>query len=244
MKHVTLLLAAVALCGPASALAAAGARPTQASMRYHRMRQAETAPPYSLPKVRAMVRRLKADSEGSSRLSAKAWDALSFQEKFTYVMIHGEDFSQNCADAPSILQEERKIFAFTPSPFNDEAEWSKRQLAFLKDNRARVIGLMRETMRSQGRAGSNLKHAVTEINAVELIPDLVGLYNRSRADHDLLTVLMVLMKEGKYPPFLATATCRHLFGEHANFEAFIPATPANQRQITDLAMAYYRSYKK
>ena len=50
--------------------------------------------------------RIKQDSEGNARLSPKAFNALTFDEKFTYTMLHGEDFDQNCDASPGIVNED------------------------------------------------------------------------------------------------------------------------------------------
>lgn len=244
MNKASLLISLAMLCTFTAAQAEKPSHPNRTSIRYHESRQAMTAPSYSLPRVRALIRRIKEDSEGNARLSSKSFNGLSLQEKFTYVMIHAEDSSQNCDVMPGIVHEERRIFAFTPAPFDDQAVWSKRQTAFLANNRARVIGLMRETIRAKGRVGSNFKRAILELNAVELIPHLVGVYNRTRADHDILTVVMILMKDGKYQPFLASSIHKRLFGENTSFQASLPASPANQRFVTDQAMRFYKSSRK
>lgn len=241
MNKAALLINLAMLCALTAAQAQEPSNPSRTSIRYHESRQAMTAPSYSLSRVRALIRRIKADPEGNERLSSKLFNGLSFREKFTYVMIHGEDSSQNCDVMSGIEREERKIFAFTPAPFDDQAVWSKRQRSFLVKNRARVIGLMRDTIRSKGRVGSNFKHAILELKAVELIPDLVGVYNRTRTDHDILTVLMTLMIEGKHRPFLASSVHKRLFGENVSFGASLPASPANQRFVTDQAMRFYKS---
>lgn len=220
---------------------AAQASPSAASRRYHEAREAQSIPPYGLQKVRALIHRLKTDSEGGSRLGQAAYDGLSFNEKFTYVMLHGEDFDQNCDMSPGIMQEERKIFSYVPSAFADVAMWSKRQQAFLKENRTLVIGLMRDTIRRQHRVGANFKQAIVELKAVELIPDLCAVYRSTRRDHDILTVLMILMKDAKYRPFVSTQAYRKLFGDQARYEAFLPATPANQNMVLNMATTFYRS---
>lgn len=238
----TALFAALFLIG-AGVTAHAAPQASAVSRRYHEARVALTIPPYSLQKVRSIIRGIKRDHEGNRRLSPAAFNRLTVEERFTYVMLHGEDYDQNCDISPVILHEERKIFPYVPSAFDDAAAWSRQQTAFLKNNRARVIALMRETLRRQGRVGSNFKEAITELNAVELIPDLSAVYRRTRSDHDILSVLMLLMKEGNYRPFLNSSIHKKLFGENADFLVSIPASPANQKFILDQAAAFHRSRK-
>lgn len=215
-----------------------------ASKRYAAYRQVETDPPYALSKVKAMVKKIKEDSEMNRRLPDAAFNAMSFDEKFTYCMIHGEDFSQNCAEMMPIVDEEKKIFGYFPGAFNDEAMWSERQTKFMHDNRARVIAMIRSTMNAKHRVGTNLKSAICELNAVELIPDLITIFNRDHKDLDILTVLMILMKEGKYQPFLDSATFKKLYGPDATGDNFIMANSANRKLTIDRAMAFYKSVKK
>jgi hypothetical protein len=222
-----------------------GPKPSAESRKYAVFRNSSTEPTYGLAKVKALVAKVKEDQDYNRRLSEKAFNALSFEEKFTYVMIHGEDFSQNCDMMPQIVDEHKKIFAFTPSPFYEEATWSDRQTGFLKNNRTKVIGLVRNTIKSRGRAGANLKQVIIQLSAVELIPDLVALYNRDHKDHDILTVFMNLMVDAKYKPFMATPTYKKMYAdENTSYKEFLMATPANQKLVIGQATAFYKSWKK
>ena len=110
-------------------------------------------------------------------------------------MLHGEVFDQNCSEMPWFVNEEKKVFAYPP-PFGygrsserapdgvSEAEPPDgREPSAANDPRA-------------GHVGANLKNAIIEIKANELIPDLVTVYNRDRKDQDILSVLALLMKDG------------------------------------------------
>lgn len=218
--------------------------PSQASKNYSRFRHTPTEPTYGLAKVRAIVKKLKEDEDMNRRMPAKEYENLSVAEKFTYAMIHGEDFSQNCDMMPSFQDEHKKIFAYPPSIFDDEATWSQRQRDFLHQNRAKVVGYLRSTINANHRVGVNLKQAIQEINAVELIPDLVKIYKRDRKDHDILTLFMILMKENKYAPFLASSSCKKLYAEDADYRSFLEANAANQKLILDRAIAFYKSRQK
>src|SRR3569832_583200 len=72
--------------------------PTAASIRYHAYREACVEPSFGLQKVKALVHKIKEDREGNMRLSDKVYSSLTKEEKFTYAMVHGEDFSQICDD--------------------------------------------------------------------------------------------------------------------------------------------------
>lgn len=218
-------------------------KPSSASLAYSEFRHQNTSPNYGLAKVKALIKTLKYDQDGGMAITAKQWSALSVAERFTYTMIHGEDENQNCDDSPPIIDENLKIFAYTPPVFDDERMWSKRQRDYLANNRGAIIGLLRQTMNGRHRAGTNLKGTIQEINAFELVPDLITLYKRDRKDHDLLTTMMVLMDNAKYPEFMVSTTWTKLFGPESNYQAYISANRANQDLIMKRA-ANFVTWKK
>ena len=221
------------------------AHQSSTSRKYHEYRIGVTEPSYHLAKVNSMVARIKADKEGNHRLSDKAYDALSFEEKFTYNMIHGEDSSQNCDGTMSTVKEETKIFGYIPDAFDEgNITWSDRQREFLTKNRSKVISLLRATIKLRQRVGVNLKNAIIEIDGHELVPDLIAVYNIKKKDHDILTLLMLMMKEDKFPEFVASASYTKLYGENSNYKGFLEANSANQKLIAERAMAYYKSVTK
>lgn len=223
-------------------------QPNAASRQYHEFREKLSEPSYGLSKIKALIKKIKTketeDGMGEAPLTDAAYNALTVEERFTYTMIHGEVWSQNCDVSMPVLGEEKKIFRYFPSPFGGEQLWSERQKEFMKKNRVKVMALIKETMNSKRHMGVNLKAAVLEINAIELIPDMVKLYNRDHKDHDILTVLMNLMADNKYAPFMVSASYKKLFAEGARYDAYLDANSANQKLTTDRAMAFYKSVKK
>ncbi len=208
---------------------------------FHAYRTVVTEPSYSLAKVKRMIRGIKRDQEDNQRISAAGFSALTFEEKFTYVMLHGEDFNQNCDGGMTIAGEAHKIFSYPADPFPDDMAWSEQQRTFLTKNRHAVIKLLHETISNRSRVGANLKSAIVELNGHELIPDLISAYNRDRRDNDVLTVLMLLMKDGGYGPFMYTPVYMKMYGdEDASYRMFLDANAANRKLILDYAMAYYR----
>ena len=99
-------------------------------------------------------------------------------------------------------------------------------------------------MKLRQRLGVNLKDAIVELDAVELIPDMIKVYNLKKKDHDILTILMILMKEGSYPDFMNSQSYEKLYGENSNYKGFLMASPENQKLIIDRAMGYYKSSEK
>ncbi|MEI8281349.1 MAG: hypothetical protein WCG75_02990 [Armatimonadota bacterium] len=220
------------------------AKTSAASKQYRLYREAMSMPTYGLAKVKGLIKKIKRDKEDNMRLSDKVYGSLTVEERFTYTMIHGEDSSQNCDVMMPVVDEEKKIFSFWPDAFGGESVWSDRQRQSLSNNRTKVIELLRATMKLRERAGANIKNAVMELKANELIPDLIAVYRIKRKDHDILTLLMLLMKEGQYPEFINSASYTKLYGEESNYKGFLEANSANQQLIMDRAMAFYKSLHK
>ncbi len=214
------------------------------SRTYNRFRHEGVEPTWGLAKVKAVVKGLKEDEEMNRRVSDRIFNSWTLEEKFTYTMIHGEDFSQNCDVMPEIQDEHKKVFAYFPGAFYDEAAWSERQRNFMRKNRTKVIDLINKTIVAKKRVGNNLKNAILELNAVETIPTMAAAYNRDKKDHDILTLMMLLMKESKYQPFLKSSTHKKLYGDEENWRSFAMATPALQKDVLGWGNALYRSKKR
>jgi len=208
------------------------------SKAYHEYRLKTTVPPYGLAKIKALVKSLREDEESHLILNAKVYNALSLREKFTYHMIHAESYSQNCDVLPPIQDEQNKIQGNLPDAF-DEYSWSERQWKFLKDNKDSVMALIKESANRSGRIGLNYKHAIVEMNALEMIPFLIEFYKKDHKDHDILTVLLLLMKGVKYEPFMKTASYLKLYGDNASYTAFLQPSAANEELIFKRVMDLY-----
>lgn len=210
-----------------------------ASQAYREYRTKTIEPTFSITAVKQKIAKLKRDSDDNLKLSAAEFNRMTVPQRFTYSMIHGEQFSQNCEPMPIIVDEEKKIFAELPGAF-DEESWSQQQLDFLHHNRGPVIVLIRRTMQAKHRLGVAMKQAIVELKAKELVPDAVALYKRDRKDHDILTMLNLLMRDAKYPPFMASASFKKLYGSEANYKSSLVASRANQDLVISRALAFYR----
>ncbi|MBK5270624.1 MAG: hypothetical protein JJE22_06380 [Bacteroidia bacterium] len=209
------------------------------SQAYHKYRQHLSYPPYNLEKLNMVIKKqVVSDDEDNLVLKDKAYSALSLKEKFTYNMLHGESFSQNCDAMPPIQDEQKKIFGYLPDAF-DEFAWSERQELFLTENRDSVMILIKECASKNNRLGINFKQAILVMNATEMIPFLIKVYNVQHKDHDILSLLMLLMKENKYEPFLASASFRKLYGDDSNYMDYITYNKPNEdliiKRATDFA---------
>ncbi|NIG55486.1 hypothetical protein [Chitinophaga sp. Cy-1792] len=221
--------------------------PSKESQEYGVYRSKVTIPPYGLPKVKAMVSGLELEGDNdyneTAALTAKAWNALSFREKFTYCMIHGENFSQNCDASPPVQDEQKKVFGQLPSAFG-EFSWSDRQLKFFNDNQDSVLALIRESVNRSKRVGVNYKEAIVAMNAVEMIPFLEEVYLKDKKDHDILTIFLLLMKENKYAPFLSSVSYKKLYGNDSDYGTYIDFNSANEALILQRVNDFYKNYKK
>jgi len=221
-----------------------GKSPSKESHDYDLYRLQSSYPPYGLQKVQEMVRNLKLHDDtvgfGAKRtLSQKAYLSLSLREKFTYHMIFPESYSQNCSMMPPIPDEQDKIFAELPEAFG-EYNWSDRQTKFFLANRDSVIQLMRECIAKDKQVGLNFKHVIVDISAREMIPLLISFYNGDKRDHDLLTVLMLLMSESEYDQFLLSASYKKLYADpDASYKSFLIFNTANEALILKRATDFY-----
>jgi hypothetical protein len=215
------------------------------SQAYHELRVKLSVPPYGLEKVQSLIKKIKSDDEGNEVLNEKEYESLSLREKFTYHMIHAESYSQNCDAMPPIKNEDKKIFPYIADAF-DEAQWSERQTKFLSSHRDSVIAIMRESILRSKRVGVNYKQAVMEVNATELIPDLITIYkeNTKVKDLDILSLMMQLMKENEYEPFLMAPSYKKLYAVDASYRAYLNYNPANEALIIKRATEFYNANKK
>ena len=212
--------------------------PSKESQAYHDFREKNTVPPYGLQKINELLKLTKVDEEDNEKIDEKAYLLLSLREKFTYNMIHAESFSQNCDADPPIQDEQKKIFAQLPDAFG-EYNWSERQEGFFKANKDSVIELMKASILRTNRVGLNFKKAIVLLYAKEMIPLLIKTYNLNKKDHDILTVLMLLMKESEYPPFINSLSYKKLYAdETSSYQAFLSFNAANEELIIKRANAF------
>jgi len=223
-------------------------QPSKEAMAYREYRQRTTVPPYGLEKIKSLVTTIKDvpgdnDDEGIRALPETVFQSLSLREKFTYTMIHPETYAQNCDINMIHPNEHKEIFGYLVSE-GDEETWSRRQLDFLRTNRDSVMALIKESSGRSKRMGVNYKNAIVEMNGWELIPYLIDFYRTDKKDKDLLTVCLLLMKRGKFAPFLNSVSFKKLYGMDGNHETALDYHKANEDLIITRAMAYYKEQKK
>jgi hypothetical protein len=248
-KTFIFLLTMVVIC---SCLAQEDYRePSPASQAYHTSRYYETRPPYGLEKVRQLIKTRTVKREdpngedaGTDSLPERLYRMFSLREKFTYNMIYYESYSQGCNYVGAIVDEEKQIFGNIPDRIGDEY-WGGRQINFFNDNKDSVVALMAESIARARRIGLNYKHVIIDINATSMIPLLIHTYDLEKKDHDILTLLLLLMKNNNYKPFYASASYKKLYtGEHPYFGGSITYNSANEALVIQRATDFYNGLAK
>jgi hypothetical protein len=206
-------------------------------------------PPFGLDKVKAALQQMRtvddsnAISDASTTaLSDSAYDALSLDERFTYNMIHAEDYSQMCDGLPAHEDEGGRIYGLTRDFFG-EYSWSQRQIGFFNDNRDSVNQLMKRVIDRQGSVGMNFLYIIAKYNAVDLIPSLIKVYRKDNSNHYILTVLMLLMKANNYSEFMQSTSYKKLYSsdDSHNYTAFLNYNKANEDLIIQRATNFYNT---
>lgn len=218
-------------------------QPGKESAAYHVYRQKMTVPPYGFQKVQALSAGSTTDDMDNMVADPKAYERLSLREKFAYHVTHGEAYNQNCDVQPPIVEEDKKIFGQLPDFLGDNG-WSQRQEKFFLNNRDTVLALIRESTIRSKHMGVNYKQVIVDVKAVELIPFVIKTYRDNPKDKDLLTVLLLLMKDANYAPFLQTPTYKKLYGGQSDYRSFLVFNAANEALIISRALDFYNSRKR
>ena len=225
------------------------AKANEASLAYHETRLDDSDPPFSLNKILELISKLKPTETEVDDVEIVAPDqqtylSLTLHEKFTYHMVHPESYSQNCDGMPAVVNEEKKIFGQLLDGFG-EYSWSERQRIFFLANRDSVIALMKYCIMTDKKIGLNFKHVIVDVSATQLIPLIIETYSITKKDHDLLTVLLLLMKNNEFPPFLISSSFKKLYGnKDANYKAYLNFNNGNEALIIKRATDFYSGLPK
>ena len=212
---------------------------------YYHYRTKISEPDYSLKKVRELISTIKTKGYGSNHvLENKTYESLKLREKFTYNMIHAESYGQICSLFPIETDAEKKIFAQLPDVFGED-NWSSHQIDFFKSNKDSVIELMSNSILISKRIGLNYKSVIEMINATRTIPLLIEVYAIDKEDHDILTLLMLLMKNNEYTAFMNSPIYKTLYeSDQSSYRTSLPLTFPNEKEIIRLANNFFYELPK
>lgn len=242
--YLFLLLCATTICSQAQDEGEVWKEPSKESRAYHTYRNYMSEPGYGKLKILGLLKKLTPDEEDNEKLKQSDYLSLTLREKFTYHMMHGESYSQNCDARPPIQDEHKKIFGRLPEMFG-ENNWSERQVQFLRSNKDSVMQWIKECVAKEKRLGLNLKHAIVDINGREMIPFLISTYKTDKKDHDILTVLMLLMKNNEYKEFMVSTSNEKLYGDEINsYDSFLNFNIPNEELIIKRATDFYNGLPK
>jgi len=219
--------------------------PRSKDSAYYAMRERASIPPFGLKKVQDLVeQQSKKLPEGAlvdydGGIAKADFDKLSFEEKFTYIMIYPEIYSQACAERMFVFNPQSKIFAQLLFVYNG-VFWSERQLHFMKKNKKRVIDLIIDQANRNNALGLNYKTALIEIDAWESIPFLLSFYQKNPKDKDILTTLLQLLKTSNFGAFEQSKIYNKLYGENTHSDSWVNFSGANEAYIIESAQALYK----
>lgn len=193
-------------------------------------------PPYGLHEIR---RHLIFHYGKSNKLDTRFYQSLPLRKRFTYHMINGESFMQNCSIELPQKNDQHMLFAELPRSVFGEYGWNAAQYQFFMKNRDSVISLIRENMQATGRVGLNFKAVIIYVNAREITRPLLDLYQGAKVkDRDVLTVLILLMRDNKYGAFLSSSVYNQLYGPASGTSTCIAFTKDIERLIIANALKF------
>lgn len=200
-------------------------------------RYRQTIPEFGYEKVEKLVEAADSIKQyfSAGKLSQQTVDLLSPEEKFTWCMGFPESFMQICTlfHYDSV---DYKIFAHLPM-VEVGAQMSTRQWDFLKQERALTIRLMRQSISDSVFIGLNYKEVIRDLLVVELIPEVISNYNRTK-DKDLLTLLIELMEKQQHQTWLSSSLRFELDQQSRlpRYKRAVPFTSNNAYHILKYAM--------
>jgi hypothetical protein len=176
-------------------------------------------------------------------ISQEDLNGLSASELYSYCMAYPESYSQICDVIPPIKDEDKKIMALLATNY-DEYYLSTRQIEALKTNSDAIVKIVFTIVNKENRLGLNNKILLHAINAKKAIPNIIKFYKAStKKDYDVLTLLNLLMLDGKYEPFMSSASYKKLYAENEtpSYDRHLTFNKDNEALILERAQAYYDS---
>jgi hypothetical protein len=222
-------------------------------------RRLNTEPSFGLQKIKALINsardsKLKEmhSSKGDTSdilfifptpLSEEVYSTLSLREKFTYNMISPESYWQNCTFTFSSWSD-NQIPAQLPLVSN-MYNWSARQIKFFQANKDSIIEFIRLDGQPGRHLGLNDKTVIVYVNATAMIPLLQKCY-RTTKDCQILTALMLLMKDNQYAPFMQSDLFKQLYvgSLHQMYRNATDRNKDNEAFILGQATNFYNELSK
>jgi hypothetical protein len=178
-------------------------------------------------------------------LTEKEFNQLNIKEHLYYAFCFPEMSTQICAMYMPDKNKDKKIQLFLPFP-EDVRVLSERQSNKLKENKDSVVVYLNQCIDNAKTLDTEFKSNLTEVDAYLCIPNLIARYKKaSKKDNELLTTLVMLMRNSDYAPLTESAMIQKAY-ESSTHEGQIPSIPANEENIKKIigwAEAYYQSKK-
>ncbi len=185
--------------------------------------------------------------------------SLSPYERYLYCHGRPSFYMQNCAagfeeeDADEQGADEAhavsahsadtkpKLYGYLPS--DAMLMHDQLQLDLLAENRAGTLTFIKEDVRRFGILTTHQKEVLVHLNAVELIPWMVDYFKRTtkQQDTDVLVLFLQLMRDNRYPPFMASKTYAKVYGNGRDHTGFIHLNQPNIDLTIERAMGLYQA---
>lgn len=201
---------------------------------------------FSSPKLNALMNKTPKPKESweAKKLSDSDLASLDVMGLVVYAHHFPEQYFQSCSRYSRATDESEKIHSILPRK-GEGLTMSFRQWESLKKNRDSVIYIISHCFENEAGISDDYKQTIVGLAGHEAIPTLKKILERQPQklkDTYILTVLMLLMKNENYAPFIATELCKALYNEdNKDFrkEMTVVLTKSRRDEILTLAGTYY-----
>ena len=164
---------------------------------------------------------------------------FSPDQLFIYCTQYPEEFSQVCAmpiemDHPESTLYERRLF------MAELEQFSRRQDSLLALDRKGTLDRISQCIRSTSVMSTRFRRVFLQLEAVELISDVIWLYEQSK-EPDLLTLLVNLMNDADFKPYQSSELKARFRPDEDWRFMYQPLTTDVEREVISLAQKMLRS---
>ncbi|MCW3101812.1 MAG: hypothetical protein JWO09_252 [Bacteroidetes bacterium] len=207
-------------------------------------------PCFSSPRLNALMNKTPKPKEEweAKKLSEADLASLDVMALVIYAHHFPEQYYQSCSRYSRAADESEKIHSILPRK-GEGLTMSFRQWESLKKNRDSVMYIISHCFENEAGISDDYKQTIVNLAGYEAIPTLKKILERQPQklkDTYILTVLMLLMKNDQYAPFIATELYKALYNEeNKDFRKEMTVALTNKRrdEILALAGAYYELKK-